>query len=146
MAIFPKGGSDRPTTRPDAPVGDSGLSIIAPGMKVTGDIETPGIIKIEGMVEGSIRGARQVLVGRQGTIHGDIRASEIVIGGTVQGTVYASDRVEIEGTSAIHGDIHTKSIVVHEGGRINGTVRMGDRAELSTTDADGHRVGLALSN
>ena len=95
-------------------------------MKVHGDIETSGVIKIEGAIEGTIRGARQVLVGRQGEVKGDIHAREVVVGGKVDGTVNASERVEVQGSSAINGDIYTKSIVVLEGGRINGQVRMDD--------------------
>jgi hypothetical protein len=34
------------------------LSVIASGMKIVGDIESTGVVKIEGTVEGSIRGAR----------------------------------------------------------------------------------------
>ena len=109
-------------------------------------------MKIEGTVEGAIRGARQLLLGRQGTVHGDIRAHEVVIGGTVVGTIIAEERVEVQGTSTVQGDIHTKSIVVLEGGVINGTVRMGetavhdstrDRREPATDTT--LRPGLALS-
>jgi len=110
------------------------------------------VVKIEGTVEGAVRGARQLLLGRQGTVHGDIRAQEVVIGGTVVGTIVAEERVEIQGTSSVQGDIHTKSIVVLEGGVINGTVRMGENAlregsrELRESAADNPlRPGLALS-
>jgi cytoskeletal protein CcmA (bactofilin family) len=148
MAIFPKNGTDRPlSSRSDAVPGETGMSIIAAGMKLTGDIETAGVVKIEGTIEGSIRGARQVLLGRQGTIHGDVRAIEIVVGGTVIGTIFADDRVEIEATSSVQGDINTKSIVVHEGGRINGTVRMGDSVDaahrVDTGDASAARLALS---
>ena len=149
MAIFPKNGPDRAAPRSDAPAGESGMSIIAIGMKVTGDLSTPGIIKIEGTVEGSIRGARQLLLGRQGIINGDIRAGEVVLGGTVNGTVYADERVEIEGTASVLGDIHTRTIVVHEGGRINGAVRMniGDAAPAAIIDeTTPARGGIALSS
>jgi cytoskeletal protein CcmA (bactofilin family) len=103
-------------------------------MKVHGDIDTNGVIKIEGTVEGTIRGARQVLVGRQGEVKGDVSAREVVVGGRIDGTVTASERVEIQGTSAVSGDIYTKSIVVLEGGRINGAVRM---------DETGRSIGSA---
>ena len=114
--------------RNDSPPPEAGLSVIASGMKIVGDIESTGVVKIEGIVEGAIRGARQLLLGRQGTVHGDIRAHEVVIGGVVVGTIVADERVEIQGTSSVQGDIYTKSIVVLEGGVINGTVRMGDSA------------------
>jgi len=102
------------------------VSVIGAGLKITGDVESSGIIKVEGTVEGNIRGARQLFLGKGGTIRGDLHASEIVLAGTVVGTVSASDRCEIQGSSAVHGDIYTKSIVVLEGAVINGTVRMGD--------------------
>jgi len=104
--------------------GEGALSIIAAGMTVSGDIESTGVVKVEGRVDGSIRSARQVLVGRQGTVHGDIETREAVIGGAVEGTISASERVEIQATAAVQGDIVTRTIVVAEGGRINGSVRM----------------------
>jgi cytoskeletal protein CcmA (bactofilin family) len=138
--------------RTDAPPSEAGLSVIAAGMKIVGDIESTGVVKIEGIVEGAIRGARQLLLGRQGTVHGDIRAHEVVIGGTVVGTIIADERVEIQGTSSVQGDIHTKSIVVLEGGVINGNVRMGENAarDVNRDRKDGTsesavRPGLALS-
>jgi len=128
MAIFNKPAPDRPATRLDAAPSDSSMSVIGNGMRVIGDIESSGVIKVEGSIEGSVRGARQLLLGRSGTIHGDIYAVDAVLGGAVVGTVIASERVEIQGTSSVEGDIHTKSMVVFEGGMINGAVRMGDQA------------------
>lgn len=128
MAMFNKNGTT--TTDGRSPQGGEGaLSIIAAGMSVTGDVETNGVVKIEGTVTGSILGARQVLLGRQGEIKGDVNAREVVLGGRVQGNVRASERVEIQATSVVNGDIVAKSIVVVEGGRINGAVRMDDAIE-----------------
>lgn len=109
------------------------VSVIGAGLKITGDVESSGVIKVEGTVEGNIRGARQLFLGKGGTIRGDLHANEIVLAGTVVGTVSASDRCEIQGSSAVHGDIYTKSIVVLEGAVINGTVRMGDGVQPGST-------------
>jgi cytoskeletal protein CcmA (bactofilin family) len=130
MAIFNKPAEEPPqlSRRPAQTPADSALSIIAAGMKVVGDIEGSGVLKIEGTVEGSVRGARQLLLGRQGEIKGDVHAREIVVGGKVEGTVVAAERVEIQGTASVNGDIHTRTIVVLEGGVINGAVRMEERA------------------
>src|SRR4051812_7296322 len=151
MSIFTKPPTEKVPMRNDSTPPEAGLSVIASGMKIVGDIESTGVVKIEGIVEGSVRGARQLLLGRQGTVHGDIRAHEAVIGGTVIGTIVADERVEIQGTSSVQGDIHTKSIVVLEGGVINGTVRMGEQAardasrETKDVAADTPmRPGLAL--
>jgi cytoskeletal protein CcmA (bactofilin family) len=105
---------------------ETAMSVIAQGMRIVGDIECNGVLKIEGIVEGSIRGPRQLLLGRQGEVKGDLHAREVVLGGKVEGKVVADERVEIQGTALVTGDVHTKSIVVLEGGRINGSVRMDD--------------------
>jgi len=102
-------------------------------MKVIGDVETNGVVKVDGMIEGSIRGARQVLLGRSGTIQGDVHAEEAILAGKVVGTVTAVERVEVQSTSRIDGDIHTRSIVVLEGGIINGNVRMDDVTERTNS-------------
>lgn len=148
MSIFTnKPGTERPVPRVEPSSGaDTAISIIAAGMRVIGDIESSGVVKIEGVVEGAIRGARQLLLGRQGTIHGDINVEEAVLAGAVVGTIVVSERVEIQGTSHIQGDIFTKSIVVLEGGMINGSVRMGDKDARSSAEVDPpERSGLALS-
>ena len=127
MAIFNKEPqatvNDR---RPTMPAGEGAISVIASGTTLVGDLETNGVIRIEGRIEGAIRSARQVVIGRQGELHGDVHALEAIIGGRVEGTLIISDRLEIQGTGSIIGDIHTKSIVVTEGARINGVVRMED--------------------
>lgn len=137
MAIFNKPASDRPVTRLDAPNAEPSMSVIGSGMRIVGDVESSGVIKVEGSIEGSVRGARQLLLGKSGSVHGDIYAVDAVLGGTVVGTVVASERVEIQGTSTVEGDIHTKSIVVFEGGTINGTVRMGDQPQVARIAAAG---------
>jgi cytoskeletal protein CcmA (bactofilin family) len=103
---------------------ETALSIIAAGMRIMGDIETNGTLKIDGRVDGSVIGARQLMLGRQGAIHGNVHAGEVVIGGAVDGAITADERLELQGSAIVNGDIETKSIVVLEGAKINGAVRM----------------------
>lgn len=104
---------------------DAGLSIIGHGMKVVGDIVADGVVKIEGMVTGTVRASRQVLVAKGGEVEGDIDTREAIIGGEVRGAIHASERVELQATSVVHGDIASQRLFVQEGGEINGVVRMG---------------------
>jgi len=126
MAIFsnkqpPKNGDQ---TAAGETAGAEGISIIAHGMRVIGDLEAPGIIRVEGTVEGAVRSGRQVLIGRLGVVKGDVHARDVVVGGRIEGNLVGVERVEIQGTSLVAGDIETRTIVVLEGGRINGAVRM----------------------
>ena len=127
MAIFSeKDQPEKPAPEPSKRRGNQqpSLSMIATDLKVIGDLETDGVVKIEGKVEGAIRAATQVLISQGAVITGDIHTKEAIIGGEVRGVVHAEERVEIQATAMVNGDIVTKRIVVLEGGRITGTVKM----------------------
>ena len=104
---------------------ETALTIIAAGTRVTGEIESDGVVKVEGTVVGSVRAERQVLVASGGVIEGDVHTREAVIGGEVRGSVFADERVEVQATSVIQGDIITQRILVQEGGEVNGHLKMG---------------------
>ncbi len=132
MALLRK-DNDKVDVRGGTP--EAALSIIAAGMHISGDVETNGTIKIDGRIEGSVLGARQVMLGRHGTIHGNLHAGEVVIGGLVDGAIVAGERLELQASAVVNGDIDTKSIVVLEGARINGAVRMQEIQLSNSTSA-----------
>jgi cytoskeletal protein CcmA (bactofilin family) len=112
-------GSDRSGSR-----GDAALTIIAPGTKVVGEIETSGVVKIEGAVNGAVRAERQILVARGGVVEGDLYAAEAIVGGRVEGAVHGTERVDVQSGATIKGDVSTRSLVVQEGGEVNGLINM----------------------
>jgi cytoskeletal protein CcmA (bactofilin family) len=126
MAIFGKDENQNRSVGRNA--GENTLSIISAGTTVSGDIECSGVLKVEGRVDGSVRRARQVMLAKEGAIHGDVTADEVVVGGVIDGAVTATNRLELQTTAVVNGDIMTKSIVVMEGARINGSVKMTELA------------------
>lgn len=141
MSIFSatKEAKGQPPKRAAAsPQREPGLSVIAVGMRVEGELVTDGVVKIEGTVVGTVRAEQQVLVAKGGIVEGDIHTREAVLGGEVRGAILAHERVEVQATSVVHGDIGTQRIVVHEGGEVNGQVRMGDpRVSAARDDEEG---------
>jgi cytoskeletal protein CcmA (bactofilin family) len=134
MAIF----SSRPSQggRPDTPArrGDpSGLTIIAAGTTIAGDVGSEGVVKVEGTIQGTVRAATQILVAPGAMIRGDVFAPEIVAGGEIHGSVHADERVEIQAGALVDGDIQTQRILISEGGRVNGQINMEAAGERSGT-------------
>ncbi len=130
MALLKNKTDGGPTS--DPPVGEGNLSIIARGMRVVGDIETEGVVKVEGEVKGTLRAGRQVLIGKGGKVEGDIDTREAIVGGEVRGSIVAQERIELQATSVVHGDVVTKRVLMAEGGMVNGHVRMGDPKALAS--------------
>jgi cytoskeletal protein CcmA (bactofilin family) len=105
---------------------DNVISIIGPGMRVKGDCETDGTLRIEGTVEGTVRAGKAVVIGKDGVVLGDVATQDAIIGGRVTGAVVAESRLELQATSIIEGEIRARRIKLDEGGRVNGTVHTGE--------------------
>jgi cytoskeletal protein CcmA (bactofilin family) len=138
MALFSKGEQaqktrERPLPGLRAIPSDAAISIIGPGMVVTGDMVSEGIVRIEGEVRGTIRAGKAVVLGPAGRVDGDIVTADAVIGGYVSGTIVAHNRLELQSTSVVEGEIQAKPqhLKVDEGARFHGGVRM---VEAGTSD------------
>ena len=104
------------------------FSIVAKDMAITGDVETEGMVRIEGRIRGTVRAASQVLIGQGAQVEGDLHTREAVIGGEVVGAIHATERVELQATASVTGNIHTPRIAVMEGGKVSGEVRIQEPA------------------
>jgi cytoskeletal protein CcmA (bactofilin family) len=114
------------------------FSIVASDMTVIGDLETEGVVRIEGRIRGTVRAAAQVLVAAGAVIEGDLHTQEAVVAGQVSGAIHARDRVELQATAVVTGDIVTPRIAIVEGARVSGEVKM-DQAGVAEPATDSHK-------
>ena len=113
---------------------DTVISIVGPGMRVVGDCETDGTVRIEGTVEGSVMAGKAVVVGKEGQVEGDISTQDAVISGRVVGTVVAESRLELQATCRIEGSVRARRMQLEEGALLNGRVEMGELDEEPPAD------------
>ena len=104
--------ASRPRTTP---------SVLSSDLTVKGNIQTQGDIQIEGTIEGDIR-AHQLVVGESATIRGEIVAEEIVVNGRVIGRVRGL-KVRLSATARVEGDIIHKTIAIESGAHFEGSVQ-----------------------
>ena len=109
---------------PTPQVAGTGYSLLDSQLSLTGDIDTEGSLRIDGVLDGSIRRADTVVIGVGARMTGDVHAREVIIGGTVTGSVFATDRVELQPTAIITGNLATQVVLVQEGGVVNGRIEM----------------------
>jgi len=113
-------------------------------MRVTGDCETEGTLRVEGTVEGMVKAGKAVVIGKDGVVRGDVHTQDAVIGGHVYGTVIAESRLELQSTCVIEGEIHARRIKLDEGGRVNGSVHIGEVAREPDATPDARVPAPAL--
>jgi cytoskeletal protein CcmA (bactofilin family) len=87
---------------------------------IRGEIISKGVVRLDGTLEGSIQ-ADYLILGRSGSVKGDMAAREIVIDGTVEGDLQAEELVEINPDGAVEGNIRTAKLVITEGAFFSGS-------------------------
>jgi len=101
-----------------APTSDRTISMLTPDLTIKGDLFSTGELRIEGEVEGDIKGTRLV-IGEHARITGDIVAEDVVIFGHVMGSVRGL-RVSLQSTSHIEGDVYHQALVMEQGAFFEG--------------------------
>lgn len=109
------------------------MSIIGPGMSITGDLVTEGTVRVEGRIEGTVRAGKAVIIGKSGEVIGEVITQDAVIGGRLRGTLVAESRLELQATSDIEGQIRAPAqhLQLEEGARFNGQIQMLDQGQMA---------------
>ena len=98
---------------------------IGRSLTIKGEVSGSESLYIDGKIEGTINLAdNRVTIGRNGTVHANITAREVVIMGKVQGNLQCSDRVDIRSEGSLTGDVVTHRIRVEDGAVLKGGVEV----------------------
>ena len=101
-------------------------TVIGPTANFVGDLKSDGGVQLEGMLEGSLETAGNLVVGEKSRIIANITAHNVSIAGAIKGNIMAN-RVEVLSTGQVWGDITVNSFLLDEGGFVQGQINM--RAE-----------------
>ena len=108
-------------------------SIISEGSDFKGNIKSSGEIQIDGVVNGNIR-AKQVVVGVNGNVRGNVTANFLRICGKIEGEIRA-ETLEIVSSASVKGNVYKKTISMEAGSKIVGNIN-----ELEGTTAKIFRI------
>ncbi len=113
------------------------VSILAEGLRVRGDIESDGDIRIDGTVQGNIFCNSKVVIISTGKVVGDIQAVNIDIHGTVEGNITAGDLLSLKATSKITGNLKTSRLQIEPNAVFDGQCTMQLPAARASLSAEG---------
>lgn len=103
-------------------------TVIGPSVKVEGDFVSEGNVIVQGLVNGSLKTSRFVVVTGPAKITADLTAANARIAGEVNGNVKVADRLELTGSARVNGDIDACILSVEAGAKFNGKCSMIDNA------------------
>ena len=102
-------------------IGDS-PTFVAEGVRLTGDLETPGPLVVCGTVRGDGRVGGMLHMSVTAQWEGEIHAAAGVVAGRITGRLVIEGKLEVAGTAVIRADIHARTIAVAKGAVIDGVV------------------------
>ena len=101
--------------------GRNGVSvptIIAENTIVKGNMNSTGILHVDGTIDGDVT-CEELIIGVKGSITGTVRAQSMHLYGTLQGEAYA-DSLFIAQTARLIGDASHNTIAIEPGAYIEG--------------------------
>jgi cytoskeletal protein CcmA (bactofilin family) len=114
MSIFGKGSEK-------GKISQEGTSILGHEMSLVGNVTFRGSLRLDGKVEGNVKG-EQLVLGVTGRVTGDIDAANVVCHGHVEGNVTAKKLYVMKG-STITGRVDTADLSVESGAQLNGEIK-----------------------
>jgi cytoskeletal protein CcmA (bactofilin family) len=91
---------------------------------IQGDVTFTGGMRVDGQVNGNViavSGAPSTLVlSEQGSIHGEVVATHMVLSGAITGSTTASEYLELHPKARLCGDVHYKMLEIQLGAILEG--------------------------
>lgn len=106
-------------------------TILGAGAVFEGDMKAPEAIRIDGTINGNCTCEKEVVIGKNGQIKGNISAQHVIVSGRVAGDITALGKLELLSTGKILGNISARSLVIDEDACFDGRCTM-----TATQDSD----------
>ena len=107
-------------------------TVVGPSVKIQGDLNSEGNIKIEGQVSGKVKTSQSVFIIPGAKIAADILAGNAIVGGEVLGNLKISGHLILQSTAKISGDINCAILRMEDGAQFTGKCSMGQNGADKT--------------
>ena len=108
----------------------SQINIIAEGTVFEGTMQADSDVRVSGRIVGKLKVKGRAVIAPEGTIEGEVAASNATIAGTVQGDIIVTERLTLATSARVEGSIKTTRLIVEEGAVFNGECLMGQPGQL----------------
>jgi len=97
---------------------------VGPTANFDGDLVCDGIVKIDGIFQGSIKTVSNVIISEKARVDAKIEAQNISVSGQAKGSMVAKGRLEILSTGRVWADVTASSFLLDDGGQLHGALQM----------------------
>lgn len=99
-------------------------TMLGDGTVFEGDLKAPEAVRIDGTVNGNCTCEKELILGKNGHVKGNISAQHVIVSGRVDGDIAAQGKLELLSTGKIVGNISARSLVIDEDASFDGRCTM----------------------
>lgn len=97
---------------------------VGPTANIKGDLVCDGIVKIDGVYQGSIKTVSNVIISEKARVDAHIEAQNVSVSGQAKGAIIAKGRLEILPSGRVWADVTVTSFLLDDGGKLHGALKM----------------------
>lgn len=109
-------------------------TLIGAGAVFDGNLSAPEAIRIDGIINGNCTCEKELILGAEGEIKGNVTAQNVVISGKVDGDISVQGKLELLSTGRVIGNITARSLVIDEDAFFDGRCIMASNQPAGNTD------------
>ena len=102
---------------------------LAEGTELIGDITGSGSFRIEGKLEGTLKTAGKVVLGKTGIIDGQLECENADIEGNFSGKIKVKNTLTLKSSAKIDGEVETRRLSIEPGAEFNASCEMKEQVK-----------------
>ncbi len=95
---------------------------IGAGTIIKGEIIIEGNVRIDGTIEGNVSSKGRIVLGKSGSIIGEVECQSSSIAGEIKGKFITHDLISLKSSAKVEGDVYYGKIEVDKGAVLNGSL------------------------
>ena len=95
-------------------------TVLGTSTSFQGVLKSDGNIRVDGILQGRIETAGNLVIGPTARVVADIRANAVQVWGQIQGNIHTAGRLEILSSGRVFGEVTVGSLMIDEGGLFRG--------------------------
>ncbi len=99
-------------------------TVVGADANLQGVLKSGGNIRVDGVLQGRIETAGNVVIGPSAKVVADVSANAVQVWGMVQGNIEADGRLEILSTGRVFGELNVGALMIDRGGLFRGSCYM----------------------
>lgn len=118
MGLFSK--TDSPVPKRVNGSSEAISSVISKDMRIAGELNFTGKARIDGVIEGNIKGEHLILSG-SAKVRGDLELISLICHGSVEGNIQAQE-VTVHTSANLQGNLAAENLTVEPGAKLSGEI------------------------